>query len=186
MIHIIRASEMREGRWLNGMGVSWDIATELPGAGTTDFDWRFAIARIDASVPFSHHENVDRIFTLIEGRELVLSVAGLGDVEVRETFVPHRFPGDATTTCRLKDGPCRALNLFLARGSWGAEAELASGAARLMHAGPVLLYAADGSLTCNGERLEQAMPRSLAVNCTSIPASGGITVRACGLAPEMK
>ena len=62
-MRIIRKSEFAEGRWRNGMGVSWDIASDPPG--TEAFGWRFAIARIDADVPFSHYPEVDRIFTLL-------------------------------------------------------------------------------------------------------------------------
>jgi environmental stress-induced protein Ves len=155
MIRIIRASEMREGRWLNGMGVSWDIAADPPGAAAADFGWRFAIARIDADVPFSHYENVDRIFTLIEGRGLVLSVAGMADIDVREAFVPHRFPGDVATACHLKDGPCRALNLFLARGKWIADVRIIRAAAGMTHDGPVLLYALEGTAICDGAEVVQ-------------------------------
>jgi uncharacterized protein len=55
------ATSFREGRWRNGLGVSWDIASEPPGSGMDDFGWRFAIARIDADVPFSHYPQVDRV-----------------------------------------------------------------------------------------------------------------------------
>ena len=47
-MRIIRSSEFIEGRWRNGMGVSWDIASHPAAAGTPDFGWRLAIARIDA------------------------------------------------------------------------------------------------------------------------------------------
>lgn len=155
MIRIIRSAGMKEGRWLNGMGVSWDIAAEPPDAGPSDFGWRFAIARIDADVPFSHYAGVDRVFTLIAGRGLALDVAGLGNIDVAERFVPQHFPGDAATACRLKDGPCRALNLFMARDKWRAEVEVARGAKALSHDGPVLIFALDGEMTCNGEKLDQ-------------------------------
>ena len=73
-MRIIRKSELKEGRWRNGMGVSWDIASDPPG--TDDFGWRLAIARIDADVPFSHYPSVDRVFTLIEGNGLDLEFEG--------------------------------------------------------------------------------------------------------------
>lgn len=169
MIRIIRKAAMPEGRWLNGMGVSWDIAAEPPAAGPTDFGWRFAIARIDAGVPFSHYAGVDRIFTLIEGRGLMLCVAGMNDIDVSERFVPHRFPGDAATECRLSDGPCRALNLFLARDKWQAEVEVSHGVRCIDHGGPVLVFALDGAVTCNGEVLE---PGDAAIGTGNLSLAG--------------
>ncbi|HUQ36998.1 MAG TPA: HutD family protein [Aestuariivirga sp.] len=70
MMKILKSENYREGRWLNGLGLSWDIAAAPHDAGAQDFDWRMALARIDSNVAFSHYPNVDRIFTLIEGHAL--------------------------------------------------------------------------------------------------------------------
>ena len=153
-MRIVRAAAMPEGRWRNGMGVSWDIAAEPPEAGADDFGWRFAVAQIDGDVPFSHYANVDRVFTLIAGKGLVLTVAGLGELDVSRVLEPVRFPGDAETFCRVKDGSCRALNLFLGRGRWTAEVAVEPGETMVDHAGPVLLFAPEGPVMCNGQRLE--------------------------------
>ncbi|MCB1379948.1 MAG: HutD family protein [Alphaproteobacteria bacterium] len=155
MLRIIRATDFAEGRWKNGMGISWDIASDPPGAGADHFGWRFAIARIDADVPFSAYPEVDRLFTLIDGNGLALDVDGQGLIDVNRRHIPHGFPGDAPTSCRLKDGPCRALNLFLARRGWSATVEIISGTGRIAHDGPVLLFALDGSVHVGGDRLEQ-------------------------------
>lgn len=50
-MRIIRKSEFIEGRWRNGMGVSWDIASGP--ASSEGFGWRFATALIERDVPFS-------------------------------------------------------------------------------------------------------------------------------------
>lgn len=154
-MRIVRAAGFREGRWKNGLGVSWDIASDPPDAGMEDFGWRFAIARIDGDVPFSAYPGVDRVFTLIEGHGLRLSVAGQRRIDVDDLFVPVRFPGDAETHCKVNDGPCRALNLFVARGRWQADVAVASGHASVTGADVILVFALDGPLTCNAERLEQ-------------------------------
>ena len=73
-MQIIRQADFREGRWRNGMGVSWDIASDPPGA--EDFGWRLALAQIDADVPFSLYPGVDRIFVLVEGNGLSLEFEG--------------------------------------------------------------------------------------------------------------
>lgn len=157
MLKLIPATSFREGRWLNGMGVSWDIAAEPPGAGMTDFGWRFAIARIDGDVPFSRYPDVDRIFTLIDGHGLTLRVGEHTELAVHECYVPWRFDGAADTHCTVRDGPCRALNLFLHRGVWRAEATVARGRMELS-TGPcdaALLFALRGECVVAGQRLAQ-------------------------------
>jgi len=150
-MRIIRKSEFTEGRWRNGMGVSWDIASDLPGG--EDFGWRFAIARIDADVPFSNYPGVDRIFTLIEGNGLDLAFEGQASLAVHRRFVPHVYPCDVPTFCRLRDGPCRALNLFTRRGAWRAEADILSSGVELSHPGPILLFALQGASDVDAQAL---------------------------------
>lgn len=150
-MRIIRKSEFAEGRWRNGMGVSWDIASDPPGAEA--FGWRFAIARIDADVPFSHYPEVDRIFTLIEGEGLDLDFAGHPGLAVHRPFVPHPYPCDVPTFCRLRAGPCRALNLFTRRGVWQARADVVSSGAEIASSGPILLFALAGAADVNGKPL---------------------------------
>lgn len=152
-MRIIRKSEFVEGRWRNGMGVSWDIASDP--AGSEDFGWRFAIARIDADVPFSSYPEVDRIFTLIEGNGLDLDFAGRSSLAVHRRFVPHPYPCDVPTFCRLRDGPCRALNLFTRRGRWRAVADILSSGAEIVHAGPILVLALQGAAGVNGHALAE-------------------------------
>lgn len=152
-MRIIRKSELVEGRWRNGMGVSWDIASDPPGL--EDFGWRFAIARIDADVPFSNYPGVDRIFTLIEGNGLDLDFVGHPALAVHRRFVPHPYPCDVETFCRLRDGPCRALNLFTRRGRWRAQADILSSAAEVSHPGPILLFALSGAADVNGHALAE-------------------------------
>lgn len=110
---ILKATGYHQGLWRNGLGVSWDIAQE----GGADFDWRLALARLDADVPFSDYPNVDRVFTIIEGKGVALDIDGIGTVEAVK-FRPLFFPCDRPTACRLVTGPCRALNLFVRRGGF--------------------------------------------------------------------
>ena len=126
MIKVLRAENYREGRWLNGLGLSWDIAAVPHDAGTQDFEWRIALARIEASVAFSHYPNVDRMFTLIEGKGLDLVFGDRNSMKVDRRFVPHEFPGDVKTACVVNNGPCRALNLFIRRGTWKASVRVLS------------------------------------------------------------
>jgi environmental stress-induced protein Ves len=150
-MNIIRRMDFREGRWRNGMGVSWDIAAEPPGA--EDFGWRFATARIDAGVPFSLYSEVDRIFTLIAGDGLTLDFADRPPLVAGRRFVPHHFACDVAASCRLHGGACKALNLFTRRGRWSATAEVFSSGAELVHDGPILLFALQGAADVNGQAL---------------------------------
>jgi environmental stress-induced protein Ves len=152
-MRIIRKEEYREGRWRNGMGVSWDIAADV--ASGDDFGWRFALARIDADVPFSAYPGVDRVFTLIEGGGLALDLEGGPTLVVDRLHVPHPFPGDVAVRCRLRAGPCRALNLFTRRDSWSATADVLSSGAEIAHDGPILLFALSGAADVNGAALGQ-------------------------------
>ncbi len=120
MTQILKSENYRRGRWLNGLGVSWDIAAAPHDAASQDFDWRMALARIDSSAAFSHYPSVDRIFTLIEGKGLDLVFNDQKVLKIDRRFVPHEFPGDEKTACVVNDGPCRALNLFIRRGTWKA------------------------------------------------------------------
>ena len=140
---IIHKGDFRESRWRNGMGRSWDIASDPPG--TEDFGWRLATALIEADVPFSDYPGVDRIFTLVEGNGLDLDFEGRSTLNVGRRFVPHPYPCDVPTVCRLRNGPCRALNLFTRRSQWMATAEVLSSGAEIAHDGPILLFALDGA-----------------------------------------
>jgi uncharacterized protein len=155
MTALIKASSLREGRWRNGMGVSWDIASDPPAETSPEFGWRFAIARIDGDVPFSHYPDTDRIFTLIEGGGLDLDFAGGETLAVHRLFVPHPYACDVDTFCRLRAGPCRALNLFLKRGRWEAAVDILSSNAMIDHPGPMIFFALKGASEVNGHELAE-------------------------------
>lgn len=126
MTKILKAENYREGRWLNGLGLSWDIAAAPNGSGAQGFYWRMALARIDSSVAFSHYPNVNRIFTLIEGQGLELVFNDRKILKVDNSFISHEFAGDIKTACVVNNGPCRVLNLFLRRGVWNASVRVLS------------------------------------------------------------
>jgi uncharacterized protein len=118
-MRIITAAEFRKGQWRNGRGVSWDIYSE-GAAGAEEFGWRLSLADIAESGPFSLYGPVDRVFTLIEGKGLALDISGAAPA-APAIYKPLAFACDVKTSCTLAGGPCRALNLFTARGEWSAE-----------------------------------------------------------------
>jgi environmental stress-induced protein Ves len=153
MLRLIRQSEMTEGPWRNGMGVSWEIASHKP-AGAAEFSWRFAKARIDRDVPFSIYPGVDRVFMQISGNGLDLEFEGGHVLTVHESNVPHAFACDIPLTCKLRDGPCFDLNLFTARGVYQAEASVLklSGMETLDLANiEAVFFALQGSVVLSGQ-----------------------------------
>ena len=123
MIRFIPESSLVEGRWRNGQGVSWEIAS-YKEEGAADFSWRFAKARIDNDVPFSIYPGMDRIFMMIEGQGMDLVFEGGDALHVHETFVAHEFSCDVPLVCKLRGGPSLDLNLFTARGQWRATCDV--------------------------------------------------------------
>jgi environmental stress-induced protein Ves len=149
MVKILKAEDYREGRWLNGLGLSWDIAATPPDADAQHFEWRMALARIDSSVAFSYYHNVDRIFMLIEGHGLDLVFDDREVLKIDQPFLLHKFPGDVNTDCVVHNGPCRALNLFIRRGAWKASVRVMGPASNLniMSAHTTLAFALRGCFT---------------------------------------
>lgn len=154
-MRLIRKTDMKQGRWRNGLGVSWDIADWPEGSSAGTFGWRFALARIESDVAFSAYPETDRIFTLVEGDGLDLAFAGRPPLAVDRVHVPHVFPCDIETFCRIRGRPCIALNLFLHRGAWQAAAEILTDNAEISHDGPILLFILGGTAEVNGIRMEQ-------------------------------
>jgi uncharacterized protein len=150
-MRIIRRQDFRKSRWRNGMGASWEIDS-FP-SDTEDFGWRFATALIETDVPFSHYRDVDRIFTLISGQGLDLEFAGRPSLAVDRLFLPHPYPCDVPSFCRLRGGPCVALNLFTRRGSWSATVDILSSGAEIAHDGPILFFALEGAADLDGAAL---------------------------------
>ncbi len=153
MLRLIRQSEMLEGPWRNGMGVSWEIASHKE-QGASEFSWRFAKARIDRDVPFSIYSGIDRVFMQISGNGLDLEFEGGQVLAVHESNVPHAFACDIPLTCKLRDGPCFDLNLFTARGVYEAQASVLklSGMETLDLAGvEAVFFALEGSVVLSGQ-----------------------------------
>ncbi len=69
--------------------------------------------------------------------------------------MPHAYPCDIPTFCRVRTGACRALNLFTRRGVWRADVQVLSSKAEIVHPGPILFYALRGPATVAGDRLAE-------------------------------
>ncbi len=108
-----RFSEHRAMPWANGLGTSYEVASDRNADGK--WTWRVAIAPVVLDGPFSKLPGVDRELVVIEGNGMVLEVDG-ESVECWPGRVV-RFSGDSTTFARLVDGPVVDLGLMTVRDS---------------------------------------------------------------------
>lgn len=144
----IPANNYVKGLWRNGRGVSWDIASDQPFGQNAEFGWRFAIAEIAVTGPFSVYGSVDRIFTLLDGDGVDLIFANGRKLQAHKPFVPLDFPCDIATDCTLAGGLCRALNLFTSRGLWKASVKVIALSGKTVAVPKAsLVYALQGDMT---------------------------------------
>ena len=112
-MRIQRFDEHRAMPWANGLGTSYEVASDRNVDGV--WTWRVAIAPVVLDGPFSVMPGVDRELVVIEGNGMVLNV---DDESVK--CMPGqvvRFSGDSVTIARLVDGPTVDLGLMTVRGS---------------------------------------------------------------------
>ncbi len=148
----IPSSTFTKGLWRNGRGVSWEIASDTTG---DDFGWRFAIAEIASSGPFSLYGPVDRIFSLLSGA-VQLAFADGTTLLADKPHVPHAFACDVSTHCTLMGGPARALNLFTARKGFAASANIIHVQGNhVLPARPALLFALTQGFKCQSVPIDE-------------------------------
>ena len=107
-----RFSEHRAMPWANGLGTSYEVASDRNVDGV--WTWRVAIAPVVADGPFSAMPGVDRELAVIEGNGMELEVDGESVKCMPGQLV--RFLGDASACARLVDGPVVDLGLMTVRG----------------------------------------------------------------------
>ena len=111
-MRVQRFGEHRAMPWANGLGTSYEVASDRNADG--EWTWRVAIAPVVIDGPFSVMPGVDRELVVIEGNGMVLEVDG-ESVEYLPSRV-IRFSGDSETISRLVDGPVVDLGLMTVRG----------------------------------------------------------------------
>ncbi|WP_406195908.1 HutD family protein [Kitasatospora sp. NBC_01560] len=153
-IQVLRAADRPATPWLNGGGVTREVAGSPAGAGPTAFDWRVSLADVASAGPFSEFPGIDRVITLVDGDGMALTVDGTAH-RIDAPFRPFAFPGDAATDCRLLGGPVVDFNVMTRRGRTTAGLVLATEAAPVdVPAGAtVLVLCLTGSATLAGTAL---------------------------------
>ncbi|PYC82152.1 HutD-family protein [Streptomyces tateyamensis] len=115
-VTFLPAAVRRATPWRNGGGLTREVAL-------TDFS-RVSLAEIEADGPFSVFPDCHRIFTVVAGAGVELTVGQAAPVRIGP-LEPFAFPGAAATGARLLDGPVTVLNLITRHA--GAEVALHPG-----------------------------------------------------------
>ncbi|AUG81328.1 hypothetical protein CFP65_6683 [Kitasatospora sp. MMS16-BH015] len=123
-VRVLRAASRAATPWLNGGGVTREVAGHPEGAGLAEFDWRVSLADVAQGGPFSRFEGIDRVITVVRGEGMALTVGGTPH-ELCKPYLPFAFDGGAETDCRLLGGPVVDFNVMTRRGRATAEVELA-------------------------------------------------------------
>lgn len=152
---LVRASALTPSPWPNGRGVTRDVVRHETASG--GIDWLVSIADLEEDAAFSHFPGIDRVFTLVAGGPVDLTLGD--DPPMRcHLLAPSCFPGDRPTTCTMRGiGPSRALNLFVDRGLRRARAvalTLAAGHEARTGGSTAAVHCASGSVRIGGTVLE--------------------------------
>ena len=154
-VRLVRADAVAPQRWRNGGGVTRELQA-WPSAEA----WRLrvSVAEVRADGPFSSFPSVERWFAVLDGQGAELT----GDGAVHTLTAagpPLRFNGEATTACRLLDGPTRDPNLML-RGMRGGMFRVEAGQPWRPRAAQCGLFAAAPG-QCVGSEAVDVPARSL-------------------------
>lgn len=161
--HVVHLAEVAATHWRNGGGLTRELVAQPPGA---HWQWRLSVAEVSADGPFSRFEGVTRWFAVLQGAGVVLNVATPSDAGVPTEHrltpqdAPLCFDGEATTDCRLLDGPTQDFNLMVRSGCLPARMVRVQGRAQeLAHASKMIaVYAIStrASIEFNNQVLEVA------------------------------
>jgi environmental stress-induced protein Ves len=131
--------------WKNGAGLTREIASHLPGAGTAAFDWRISVADVDRDAPFSAFPGIDRCIVLLSGAGMRLVSPDLGvDLRLDRPWTPVCFSGDVALEATLLGGPCRDFNVMTRRDAWRSDVARIDAPALIAGDAPALLLCCAG------------------------------------------
>jgi environmental stress-induced protein Ves len=153
--------------WRNGGGTAWDIAE---GGDPEAWDWRLSLAEIAKDGPFSIYPEIDRLFTLLSGEGIALSLGGTAE-QLLHPLDDLAFPGEVAVACRRLGGPTRALNLMVDRrkARYVAGRVPRDGLERLAPAGVLLVMALSDQVAVETGADRTALPQGAA----AVVESGG-------------
>lgn len=152
---IIRLRDCTAVPWKNGNGRTRELAIHPPGANMDDFIWRVSVADVDSAAPFSSFAGVDRSIALLEGAGFTMTLDDGRHHPLTTPFEPFAFPGEASVTIALHDGPTRDFNLMLRRSKARGELVTWEGPGRqVVDDAVALIYCARGYVDTSDGRLQ--------------------------------
>ena len=107
-----RFAEHRKMPWINGRGVTHEVAAAQVGDA---WDWRLSIAEVAEDGPFSVVPGVDRVLVVATGNGMTLTIDGHSQKLAR--FEQVLFRGESETIGELTNGSVYDLNLMVNRAS---------------------------------------------------------------------
>ncbi|TCM55965.1 hypothetical protein C8J36_103332 [Rhizobium sp. PP-F2F-G48] len=152
---VLRNSDHRRMPWKNGGGETVEIAVFPPSASLETFGWRISMASVATDGPFSIFSGVDRTLSILDGRGMVLEIAGREPVTLTVQDAPLAFPADAATDATLVDGAITDLNVMTRRGAFGhtVERRIIDGATTVTRRGGTLMLLSMGEIRVGSVRL---------------------------------
>ncbi|MBL9118941.1 MAG: HutD family protein [Phycisphaerae bacterium] len=169
MIRVLPSDALRRMPWKNGRGTTLEIASDSPAPGEP-WTWRFSVADVPESGPFSRFEGCERLIGCVDGRGMRLVIDDAAPRDVPAAGPGLRFSGEANTIGHLIDGPVRDANLMYARHLWRGELEVLRDAAsrRIERFGSAMVYAVTGQAVVRSGRDERTIEAGQAAIVTSV------------------
>ncbi|MCA1299190.1 HutD/Ves family protein [Stappia indica] len=106
-LRIILAEALRPVAWVNGGGITREIAADSDAEGVL---WRLSLADVDREGPFSEFPAMSRILTVVAGDGMTLE-APQETLQARP-LEPVAFSGTRPIMGRLPNGPVHNFNLI--------------------------------------------------------------------------
>lgn len=116
-IRLLSPADYRAMRWKNGLGVTTELLRNPPGPqdGPDRLRWRFSIAEVATSGPFSLFPGCDRQLLVLDGNGFRLRFADGESVTLTSATGFYRFSGDRSASSALLNGPTRDFNIIFDR-----------------------------------------------------------------------
>ncbi|GGE89577.1 HutD family protein [Stappia taiwanensis] len=106
-LRIIPAEALRPVAWVNGGGITREIAADSDAAGVL---WRLSLADVDREGPFSEFPAMSRTLTVVAGDGMALEAPE--ETLQAKPLAPVTFSGTLPIMGRLPNGPVRNFNLI--------------------------------------------------------------------------
>jgi environmental stress-induced protein Ves len=116
---LIPQSQQRLMRWKNGGGMTCEIQRFPQDSSLDSFDWRVSVATVQQANEFSLFPGIDRSLAILEGKGILLDVAGKAEPQELTPREPvFRFDGETAIRCTLIGGGIVDFNVMTRRAAF--------------------------------------------------------------------